>query len=97
MSEYRLSTDCGGAQGQRAPLVDGATHDAIATLFLYWDRFACDHGFVDIADALDDLAIDRNPFARAHLYDIAGDHIGDRYVPCTAAAYSCGVGGRSSE
>src|SRR5690606_19107023 len=69
-----------GAERERALLVDRAADNLAADRLGNRDRLAGDHRLVDIAGAVDHLAIDRQAFAGTNLNDIARYHRANRQV-----------------
>src|SRR5690606_38717001 len=64
LCQHGLAAHGGGTQSKGASLVDGATDHWTAGRLADRYRFAGDHRFINIALALDHLAIDRHTVAR---------------------------------
>jgi hypothetical protein len=72
--EQGLGADLLGAHDQRAGAVDRRSDDRVAGLLLHRDGLARDHGFVDVARALEHHAIHGHLLAGPHAQPIAGLH-----------------------
>jgi hypothetical protein len=58
------------AEGKGAFLVDGSAHHLASSRFCDRNGLAGDHRFIDIAVAVDHLAVDRDAFSGPHLDDV---------------------------
>ena len=66
-----------GAHHQASRSVDGRAYDLVARLLLHRNRFSTDHGFIDVARALDDHPIHRNGFAGPYTQSVTDLHFND--------------------
>ena len=66
LREQGVATDAGCADDERSGTVHRSARDLAAGMFLDGDRLAREHGLIDGALALDDLAIHRQLFAGPH-------------------------------
>ena len=71
LRQHRLAPDLVGAHDEAAGLVDRPADDPLAGGSCHRHRFAGDHGLVDGARSLDDLAVDRHFFAGPHAQPVA--------------------------
>ena len=70
LRQGRVGADPRGEELQASGAVDRPAGHRISGTFFSGDRLACQHAFVDAAGPLDDLAIDRDAFTRAHDDDV---------------------------
>ncbi len=90
LRQNRIGADLRGAKRQSAGLVDSASDHGSAGRLRNRRRLPGDHGFIHIRSALDDVAVDRNLFARPHLNKVAQCDLFDRYVDDVAVALDPG-------
>ena len=77
LGQNGLATHGGGSKSQRALLVDSTANDFAADGLGHRDRLAGDHGFIDIAVALDHLTVHGHALTGAYLDDVTGDDLGN--------------------
>ena len=90
-----VGADMLGAEPEGAGAVDRAAEDGVARPLLDRQALAGEHRLVEGAGALEDLAVDRHPFARAHEHEVAHDDLSPRAGRCsrpsrsTRAVFGC--------
>ena len=80
LRQQGVGADTGRAHDKSALTVHRAADDGVAFGLGHRHRFAADHGFVDIAAAFRDLAVDRDLFAGTHAQQIAGGNPVERHL-----------------
>ena len=97
--QKRLGPDLLGTHHQPAGPVDGRPDDLVARGLLDGDRLAGDHRLVDVARALEHLAIDRDLFARTDAQLVTFLHLLKRHVffAPVVTNQAGGFGGHSKE
>ena len=78
LPEQRVATDPLGAHDETAGAIDGAARHLVADGLFHRERFAGDHGFLDIGMAFHDHAIDRHLVTWNHAQPVADFHLVER-------------------
>ena len=86
LSKQRLSADFLRCETEGAGAVDRAAGDGRARIFSGGNGLAGDHRLIDIREAVDDLAIDRNALARSDDHGVTWDNGIDRNIDLAAVA-----------
>src|SRR6266542_498935 len=80
LGEGRVGPDLGGPHPQGPVLVDGRADDLVAWLLVERQALAGDHRLVDLAVAVDHLAVHRHLRSRAHQQQVADLHLRGRQL-----------------
>ena len=83
-----------GAKAEGAVFVDGGGDDRVANMLFHGDALAGDGGLIDVAKALDDLAVHGDALAGLDDHDVAGDHLLGGHGDFHAVAHDHGGLGR---
>ena len=83
-----------GAEAESAVFVDGGGDDRVANMLFHGDALAGDGGLIDVAKALDDLAVHGDALAGPDDHDVAGDDLLGRHGDFHAVAHDHGGLGR---
>ena len=75
LRQHRVAAYSVGAHHEGAALVHRAANHPVAGALADWHRLPGQHGFIDRAPPLDDLAIHRDLLTRPHPQPIAGLHV----------------------
>ena len=96
--QRRLGADRGGAQHHAALAVDGAARDPFTGLARDGQALAGEHRLVEVAEALDQLAVHRHPFAGPDHDFVADLYLGQRHAGFDAiAAHGGAVGSQRAQ
>ena len=83
-----------GAEAEGTVFVDGGGDDRVANMLFHGDALAGDGGLIDVAKALDDLAVHGDALAGPDDHDVAGDHLLGGHGDFHAVAHDHGGLGR---